>query len=154
MKRTRILASAALAGVASLSTVAVAQGSAPNAHAARAGTVDLRSTSLGRILVNASGFTLYEFTRDSRNRDTCVKVRGCSAVWPALTSSRPTAGPCVRAALLSTIRLPGGARQVTYAGHPLYLYREATERAETGYVGVFHFGGSWDALNAAGATVR
>ena len=66
----------------------------------------------------------------------------------------PIAGHGVRASLLSTIRLPSGARQVTYAGHPLYLYREATERGETGYIGVSHFGGTWDALNASGGTVR
>ena len=154
MKRTYTLATAVLAGLASACAVAAAQGNAPTARVARAATVNVRSTSLGRILVNASGFTLYEFTRDSRNKNTCMKVSGCSAVWPALAASRPTAGPGVKASLLSTIRLPSGARQVTYAGHPLYLYREATERAETGYVGVSHFGGRWDALNASGGTVK
>jgi predicted lipoprotein with Yx(FWY)xxD motif len=145
----------ALAAVASAATVASAQAPTPAARASSAATVQLRNTSLGRILVNASGFTLYEFTRDSRNNDTCVKVRGCSKVWPALgVRGNPTAGTGVRASLLSTIRLPGGARQLTYAGHPLYTYAEATERAETAYVGVSSFGGRWDAVNARGGAVR
>ncbi len=155
MKRTYMLLAAALVGAISGSAVAGAQGGVPAAHAARAATVQLHNTGLGRILVDASGFTLYEFTRDSRNKDTCVKVSGCSTVWPALSAhGSPTAGSGVRASLLSTIRLPGGARQVTYAGHPLYTYAEATERSETSYVGVSHFGGKWDAVNAAGGGVR
>jgi predicted lipoprotein with Yx(FWY)xxD motif len=56
----------------------------------------------------------------------------------------------VKSSLLSTIKLPGGASQVTYAGHPLYLYSSETGPGETGYVGVHAFGGDWDAINAAG----
>jgi predicted lipoprotein with Yx(FWY)xxD motif len=152
--RTTILLAAALAALASVSAVAGAQGRTANAHVSRAATVQVRSTGLGKILVDASGFTLYEFTRDGRNTNTCVKVKGCSKIWPALSSSSPTAGPGVKASLLSTIRLSGGARQVTYAGHALYTYSEATERAETAYVGVKAFGGNWDALNAAGKTIK
>ena len=92
---------------------------------------------------------------DGRNSDRCVKIRECSKTWPALSSSgRPVAGPGVKASLLSTIKLPNGARQVTYAGHPLYLYANASERAETSYVGEEQFGGIWDAVNVAGGTVK
>jgi predicted lipoprotein with Yx(FWY)xxD motif len=155
MKRTHMLLAPALLGAMSVSAVAVAQGGVPIAHAGRAASVQLHNSALGKILVDASGFTLYEFTRDSRNKDTCVKVSGCSTVWPALsTHANPTAGSGVRASLLSTINLPGGARQVTYAGHPLYRYAEATERGETAYVGVSHFGGKWEAVNAAGGAVK
>ncbi len=155
MKRTYMLLASSLAGAMSVSAVAAAQGGAPTAHAARAASVQLHNSGLGRILVDASGFTLYQFTRDSRNKDTCVKVSGCSAIWPALTTrANPTAGSGIRASQLSTIRLPGGARQVTYAGHPLYTYAAATEHAETSYVGASSFGGKWEAVNAAGGAVR
>jgi predicted lipoprotein with Yx(FWY)xxD motif len=155
VKRTNILLAGILASVASVSAVASAQAGIPTAHAGRAAKVGLRSTSIGKILVNASAFTLYSFTKDPRNKDTCVKISGCFEVWkPLSTSSRPTAGPGVKASLLSTITLPGGTKQVTYAGHPLYLYVPASERAETSYVGVTQFGGRWDAINAAGKTVK
>jgi predicted lipoprotein with Yx(FWY)xxD motif len=155
LKRTYMLSALALAGVMSSSVAAGAQGGSPSAHSARAASVQLRKTGMGKILVDASGFTVYEFTRDSRNKNTCVKVSGCSAVWPALTTSgNPTAGSGVKASLLSTIKLAGGARQITYAGHPLYRYSEATERAETSYIGVSHFGGKWLAVNAAGGAVK
>jgi predicted lipoprotein with Yx(FWY)xxD motif len=142
-----------LTGVLSASAIAGAQAGLPTAHAGRAATVQLHKTRLGKLLVNASGFTLYAFSRDPRDKNTCVKVSGCSKVWPALGSSKPTAGPGVKASLLSTITLPGGTKQVTYAGRPLYLYSESTERAETSYIGVFHFGGRWLGVNAAGGTI-
>ena len=155
MKRTYTLATAVLACLASAASVAAAQGSTPTARAARAATVNLRSTSMGRILVNASGFTLYEFTRDHGDRDSCMGISGCARSWPALeTSGRPNAGAGVRASLLSTIRLPGGASQVTYAGHPLYRYSEDSAPGDTEYVGANAFGGNWNAINASGHAVR
>jgi predicted lipoprotein with Yx(FWY)xxD motif len=155
VKRNYMLLAGILASAASVSAVAGAEVGVPTARASRVAKVQLRHTSLGKILVDASGFTLYRFTKDARNKDMCVKISECLANWPALrTSGNPTAGPGVRASLLSTIRLPGGARQVTYAGQPLYRYAGASERAETVYVGANQFGGTWYALNAAGRTVK
>ena len=155
MNRTPMLLACILLGALGVSAVASAHTTAPDGHAARTVRVGLTHTSLGRILVNSSGFTVYEFSRDPRNRDTCVKVSECSMTWPPLTTTAgPLAGPGVRASLLSTIRLPGGARQVTYAGHPLYTYAPASERGETFYVGAGQFGGTWYAVNAAGGRVR
>ncbi len=169
MKRICIFLSLALAVAASASTVAGAQ---PGAWIARAGNsttqagpwtarasratkVDLRRTRLGEILSTASGFTLYEFTRDRQNSDSCVKISGCSQTWPALQASgRPAAGAGVKASLLSTIRLPGGADQVTYAGHPLYLYSGDSGPGDTSYVGQSSFGGTWDAIDAGGRAVK
>jgi predicted lipoprotein with Yx(FWY)xxD motif len=153
MKRIKILLAGALAAVAGGTVAANAQAGA-SAHASRATEVLLRHTSLGSILETSSGFTLYEFTRDHGSVDSCVKVHGCAQAWPALTTSgQPSAGPGVKASLLSSIRIAGGARQVTYAGHPLYTY-VADSRGSTGYVGVSAFGGFWYALNASGHTVK
>jgi predicted lipoprotein with Yx(FWY)xxD motif len=155
VKRTFILLAGVLASGASASTLASAQDRAPAAHAARAAKVQLRKTSFGKILVDSSGFTLYRFTRDTHNKNTCIKISGCSQVWRALsTSGNPTAGPGVKASLLSTIKLPGGTKQVTYAGHPLYTYTPASEPGETSYVGAIQFGGAWDAVNAQGNNVK
>jgi hypothetical protein len=43
---------------------------------------------------------------------------------------------------------------VTYAGHPLYLYAGDSGAAETSYVGVKQFGGSWYAINGSGHAVE
>lgn len=171
MRRAHVFILGALLSAASITTVASAQDGGPsarvtraakaqatraaNAQASRSAKVGLRRTSLGPILVSSSGHTLYEFTRDHPHGNSCVKISGCSEIWPALTSSgKPSAGPGVRASLLSTIKLPGGARQVTYASHALYLYSADSGPGETSYVGEKAFGGIWYAVNSAGHTVK
>ncbi|MGD1058605.1 MAG: hypothetical protein ABR992_14460 [Solirubrobacteraceae bacterium] len=155
MKRNFTLLACVLASAAAYTTAAYARTGTPITHVAHAPTVQLRHTSIGTILTSSSGLTLYEFTRDHTNADSCVKVSGCAQLWPALQSSgAPTAGAGVKASLLSTIRLSSGARQVTYAGHPLYLYSGDSSPADTSYVGAQQFGGKWYALNAAGHFVK
>src|ERR1035441_5197485 len=78
-----------LAGV----EASVARTSAPRvASAAKAPTVAVRKTSLGKILVaGVSGRTLYLLTSDAKNKSTCTG--GCAQVWPPLlVSGKPTAG--------------------------------------------------------------
>lgn len=144
----------ALAGSIAASIATAEQGS-PSAHSARAAKVTLRHTRLGAILATSSGFTLYDFTRDRPNRNSCVAIRECPQFWPAYTTTgRPVAGPGVRRSLLSSIRIAGGRSQVTYAGHPLYLYSGDSGPGETSYVGESMFGGRWNALNSSGHTVK
>ena len=151
MKRTYVFLAVALASAASAATVASAQGDLTAAHSSRAATVQLRHTSLGNILVSGSGRTLYEFTRDHGNKNSCAAISGCSAAWPSLKASgRPTAGPGVKASLLS--RTSGN--QVTYAGHPLYTYSGDGGPGQTSYVGARTFGGTWYAIDASGGTVK
>jgi predicted lipoprotein with Yx(FWY)xxD motif len=150
-------AAATLAATAALvSFVAPAGASAtPAARAARAQKIQLRHTSLGSVIVDSSGFTLYRFSKDTGKQNMCLKTSECSTTWPALeTSGQPTVGPGLKASLVSTIALPGGKRQVTYAGHPLYRYAAGTERGETSYAGVRQFGGTWFAVSASGGTVK
>ena len=128
--------------------------SAPASSNSRA-TVKVGNTSLGKVLERKSGFTLYEFTRDRRNKDTCVSVRGCTGTWPPLTTGgKPVAGAGVKSSLLGTITLAHGVKQVTYAGHPLYTYSGDSGPGQTDYVGTPEFGGTWNAGNAAGHMVK
>ncbi len=155
MKRTHTLLAALLAAIACAAIPTGSAAAGPAAHDSRAAKIQLRHTSLGKILVDTAGFTLYRFTKDSTKRNTCVTTGGCALTWPALTTSAaPTAGPGVKASLLSSIKLPNGTKQVTYAGHPLYRYATASERGETVYVGASQFGGVWYAVNASGGVVK
>ena len=145
---------ASLAAVAGLAGPAGAAGAAGSsgAHAAAAPTVSLRSTGLGKILVNSRGHTLYAFTKDGRNKDRCAAITGCISVWPVVTvSGKPHGGPGVSGSKLGTITISGGKHQVTYAGHPLYTYISDDSAGETGYVGVTQFGGRWLAVKATGS---
>jgi predicted lipoprotein with Yx(FWY)xxD motif len=144
----RLAATIAVLGAAA---VPIASASAAGAPA----KVSLHKSSLGMILVNGRGHTLYAFTRDGKNKDRCVTTSGCTSTWPPMTSAgKPTAGPGVKSSKLSTIKLSNGSHQVTYAGHPLYTYVADSSAGETDYVGARQFGGTWQAVNAAGGPVK
>lgn len=143
------IATLLMAGTTVLALAGAASASSPPAQ------LKLHKTSIGTILVDRAGFTVYEFTTDKGKHNSCVKISGCATVWPALaTSGKPVAGAGVNRKLLGTITLSGGVKQVTYAGHPLYTYVGDAGPAQTSYVGVTAFGGAWDALNATGRAVK
>ena len=117
-------------------------------------TVELRKTAKGKILADSRGFTLYVFSRDSKNHDACVHIAGCSSLWPVIKATSPLkGGQGVNAHLLGTIKV-GKTRQVTYAGHPLYHYIADSGPGQTSYVGLNQSGGFWYAINAAGTEVK
>jgi predicted lipoprotein with Yx(FWY)xxD motif len=147
VRRILTLTAATLA-VAAL-TASLASGSGMRAR------LQLRKTSVGSILVNSRGFTLYAFTKDSRSRDACTKIPDCLALWPVVrTSGKAIAGAGVNSYLIGAITLKGGVKQVTYAGHPLYTYVGDTGPGQTFYVNFFQFGGYWPAMNASGKEVK
>lgn len=157
VSRTRLLAVLAVAVTAALAVIASPSLATPRraqAHAASAATIQLRRTRLGMILVDSRGFTVFGFTHDPRNKDTCVSIKECTKFWPPIrTSGKPRAGSGVKRSLLGTIRIPGGL-QVTYAGHALYGYTGDSSPGATSYVGVNALGGVWYALRSTGAMVR
>jgi predicted lipoprotein with Yx(FWY)xxD motif len=136
--------------------LALTLGSAPAvAGQSRPARIQLGKTSLGMLLVNRSSFTIYAFSKDRRNHDACQKIKLCLQAWPPVTSAQmPVAGKGVKAALLGTIKLKNGQRQVTYAGHPLYTYVGDNRPRETNFVNILQFGGRWPALDAAGKKVK
>jgi len=93
--------------------------------AAATPTLKVGTTSLGQVLVDASGKTVYLFTKDSGGKSACNT--GCSALWPPLTvTGTPVAGAGVDASKLATITRDEGSTQVTYNGSPLYRYTPDT----------------------------
>ena len=98
-------------------------------------------------------FPVYTLSTDShrgRNKSACTGI--CAAVpWPpVLTSGRPEAGPGVDQHALGIIVRPDGTHQVTYNGHPLYMFfRDAYIPGITGTQGIFGAGVSspWGVFN-------
>jgi predicted lipoprotein with Yx(FWY)xxD motif len=118
---------------------------APQPPSSAAATVDVGSTSLGNVLV-AGGRTLYLFTPDANGTSTCYGQ--CASTWPPLlTSGPPVAGAGVDAALLGTTTRTDGSVQVTYAGHPLYLFA----RDGAGQTNGEGYGGLWYAVTPGGS---
>lgn len=121
----------------------------PTSSSAPSGTVRVASSSLGKILVNSSGLTLYLFKGDVGTTSECTGA--CAAAWPPLLAKgRPTAGTGVSASKLGTTARSGGTKQVTYNGHPLYLFIQDTKPGDVTGQGVTAFGAPWFALTPAG----
>ncbi len=116
-------------------------------------TVKTGNSSLGRIIVDARGRTLYLFEKDSRRRSACSGA--CATYWPPLlTKTKPIAGRGTKQSLLGVIRRSDGTRQVTYAGHPLYRFVQDTKPGQTNGEGSQAFGAGWDALSPAGKKIE
>jgi predicted lipoprotein with Yx(FWY)xxD motif len=146
----RLVAVAVLAAVA-LVVVAWAAATATAKSTAKRGTVvAVGSTAIGRILVDSRGRTLYLYTPDKKKTSSCYGQ--CAAFWPPLlTSAAPRAGRGAKKALLGTTKRKGGKLQVTYAGHPLYLFKKDKRRGDVNGQG---FDKIWYAVSATGARVK
>jgi len=128
---------------------AVSAGAAPRSGA----LVRLHQSSLGRILADSHGRTLYLWAHDKHHRSSCYGA--CAVYWPAITThGKPQAAGGARKALLGTTRRRDGRLQITYRGHPLYRFAGDTKAGETSGEGLTDFGGRWDPVSAAGLAVQ
>ena len=141
-----------VAAAASLALAAGAATASPQATSSRAATVRVAHTDLGRILVNSSGRTLYLFKKDTGRKSTCYGQ--CAEFWPPLKAAgKPKAGSGAQASKIGTTKRRDGTRQVTYNGHPLYLFAQDTRRGDTNGEGIKAFGARWFAVSPAGTQV-
>jgi predicted lipoprotein with Yx(FWY)xxD motif len=145
------LLSIALAACSNSSTTNAAGGGSSSSSSGAGVTVQLATNDqFGSILTNSEGRSLYMFENDTTSKSTCNE--GCAPTWPALTvSGPPTAGDGVDMSLLSTSVRNDGATQVTYDGHPLYIYSGDTAAGDTNGEGI---GGIWFLVSAKGEAVQ
>ena len=144
-----VLAALAVAGCGGGSSKATGP---PKTASGKTATVGVSNASLGNIVVNSQGRTLYLFTRDSGTISECNGA--CAVNWPPLrVAGKPTIGSGAKASLISTSTRSDGARQVTYNGHPLYLFKGDSKPGDTNGEGLNAFGGSWFAVSPAGNEV-
>ncbi|MFE2348979.1 COG4315 family predicted lipoprotein [Kitasatospora cineracea] len=125
-----------------------------SAFASTAGTrVSLASAgSLGPILVDAQGRTLYLYGADTTVHASCLDE--CAKSWPPVTTPGfPLAGPGVDDGLLGAAALPDGTAQVLYKGHPLYRYTGDHGPGETAGHTVAGPGGTFYAVTSLGDPV-
>jgi predicted lipoprotein with Yx(FWY)xxD motif len=113
-------------------------------------TVATASSSLGTILVDGSGRTLYLFEKDQPNQSACAGA--CVAAWPVdPTGGAPKVGSGVKASLLGTIKRSDGSTQVTYNRHPLYYYAGDSGPGQHSGQGIDAFGAKWFVVTPAGS---
>ena len=125
---------------------------APKTSSGHAATVGIANTGLGKILVNSQGRTLYLFGKDSGTTSACTGA--CATNWPPLRANgKPTLGSGAKASLVRTIKRSDGKPQVTYNGHPLYLFKGDQRAGDTNGEGLNAFGGTWNAVSSSGDQV-
>jgi len=137
----------AAAGVAAAAAVTHQSSAASNATAGR---VTLHKTKIGNVLATSSGRTLYLFMKDRNGKSACYGK--CATYWPPLMKKgalRAAAG--VKANLLGTTKRKNGKAQVTYRGHPLYLFKLDHAAGQIAGQRQDFFGGKWYAVSASGA---
>ena len=75
----------------------------------------------------------------------------CAVAWPPLLATgTPIAGTGLTASKVGTITRSDGTQQVTYNGHPVYLFIKDKKPGQTTGQGVTAFGAAWFALTPAG----
>ncbi len=109
--------------------------------------IEVSDSSLGKIITNGSGMTLYMFKPDTPKSSACNS--GCSSAWPPVAAPGKN-GTGVDDDDLGTITRSDGTKQVTFYGHPLYTYGGDSAPGDVTGQGS---GGSWFVLNAAGNPV-
>jgi predicted lipoprotein with Yx(FWY)xxD motif len=122
----------------------------PNTSPTGGATVAVATNpTLGNILVDSRGMTLYVFGADTVGTSNCTGA--CLPNWPPLTAAtdKPVAGPGVTGAL-GVIKRPDGINQVARDGMPLYTFAFDKQPGDTNGQGLNEFGGIWTAAAAAG----
>jgi predicted lipoprotein with Yx(FWY)xxD motif len=139
-----LLASVGVAGVAATGSHAVARKKKP--------ALALRSTSLGKVLVDSKGRTLYMFGADTKNKSNCADA--CADNWPpAQAPSKLTVGPGVSKRKLKVIKRADGSKQLSYAGHPLYRFIADSGPGDVNGQNINAFGGIWNVVAKSGKAV-
>jgi predicted lipoprotein with Yx(FWY)xxD motif len=127
-----------LGAVAAAALVALVAGCASSSSSAKpaaggatvsgsASALKTKSTSIGTVLVDASGHTVYELVGDTAANQTCTG--GCLTIWPAVMSN---------------------GSQVVVNGHPAFTFASDTSAGQTKGQNVTDQWGKWLALDASG----
>jgi Uncharacterized protein conserved in bacteria len=143
----------ASAGVAAAAAVTHRSAASLSAGQATAGRVTLHKTKLGKVLATSSGRTLYLFMADKKGKSACYGK--CATFWPPLMKKgKVSAAAGVKANLLGTTKRKNGKAQVTYKGHPLYLFKLDKSSGQIAGQGQNFFGGKWFIVSSAGKAIK
>lgn len=132
-------------------TASAAGGGSSAAGSADGATVlGVADSSLGTIVVDGKGMTVYVFDKDTQNSGKSSCSGQCATAWPAVNTDSTT--PTVQGVTgkVGTITGVDGKTQVTLDGWPLYYYASDSKAGDTTGQGV---GGVWWVVTADGAKV-
>jgi predicted lipoprotein with Yx(FWY)xxD motif len=124
-----------LAGCASDSGGSAA-GSGSSSSAASNAVLSTTDSSLGTMVVDAAGKTVYVFDKDTAGSGTSACTGDCADDWPAVTADSDSPQVDGVSGDVGTITLADGTRQVTLDGMPLYTYEHDSHAGDVNGQGV------------------
>jgi predicted lipoprotein with Yx(FWY)xxD motif len=151
------LATIALAGCSSMgggtasSPSAAAHTPASASGASTGGALATAKTSLGTIVVNGKGRSVYLYTKDTANSGMSTCYGQCAAVWPAVTTTSAKPSVTGVSGTIGTIKRTDGTMQVTLNGWPLYTFADDTAAGQTSGQGLMN---SWYVLSPSGTEIK
>ena len=119
-----------------------------SASAAAGAEIKLADSSLGQIIVDGGGKTLYMFTPDEAGTPTCYDQ--CATAWPPLTGEA-AAGAGLDASKLTLVDRTDGSKQVKYGNWPLYYF---ANDAAAGDVNGQGLNDKWYVVGADGEPIK
>lgn len=119
---------------------------------APAGTLTVASGAPGSYVADNTGRALYVLVGDE-NGSKCTGE--CLAAWPPLLAdAAPVAGaPTLQGVMIGTVERSDGTTQVTYNGHPLYMYAKDTGPGSTTGQDVTDTWGEWYLVGPTGVAM-
>ncbi len=119
-------ASTATKAPAVTSTSAAAPAGTATASAATSTVKIGQVTSIGTVLTNPSGMTLYTYKDDVPNSGQSSVPAAIAPNWPPLLVTGTLVPPAGLTGQLGTFSRPDGSTQVMYKGMPLYTFKNDT----------------------------
>lgn len=143
----QLFASIAIAGVLGLAACGGNTGSSTvGSTAVDSSTIKIDTSSLGEVLVDGSGRTLYMYSPDGIDASSSKCTGPCANLWPEL-SGKPKAGTGVDAQLVGAT---SGTNQASYAGHLLYYYAKDSSAGDVNGQGIDKI---WYVLDGKGTAI-
>lgn len=142
--------SAASSSAASSSDTPSASSSSSSPAGTSTADLAVAQTSLGEVLVDGQGKTVYVFDKDAKGATASACTDQCATTWPAVvaTAATPT-GDGVDADLASITGV-SGEPQVTVDGLPVYTFAKDTAPGDVMGQGVM---GKWWVLSPTGEKI-
>ncbi len=131
------------------SATSTGSGGSGGSSSTSASVVKTASTSIGKVLTNAKGYTIYWFSIDTPTASKCTG--SCTTFWPPVKGPVSAASGVSLPGKFGTIKRSDGTVQATYDGHPLYTYAGDKAPGQTKGNGLNLSGGLWTAMTPSGS---
>jgi predicted lipoprotein with Yx(FWY)xxD motif len=126
-----------------------ASGGAATSAASGAAPITVAQSSLGQILTDANGMTVYGFTNDSAGTSTCTG--GCAKSWPAVTTTSDELPAGLDAKVFSVVEGADETYQLKAGKWPLYTFAGDKAAGDTNGQGS---GGVWFVVAPDGSLIK